>query len=72
MMQIQFPATGIPLRTIEREVFCQAMRQAHGVQKEAARLLRVSPRVVNYRLTILDIPRDFGRHAAAEITPTAP
>jgi len=43
------------LEELERGAIQRALRATHGVQKDAADLLGVTPRVLNYKIQILDI-----------------
>ena len=43
------------LDELERAAIQQALRTAHGVQKEAAQLLGISPRVLNYKIQTLKV-----------------
>ena len=43
------------LEELERAAIQQALRTTHGVQKEAAELLGISPRVLNYKIQTLKI-----------------
>jgi DNA-binding NtrC family response regulator len=56
---IKIPPTGIPLEEIERQAVTEALRMSNWVQKDAAELLGISPRVMNYKIKILgiEIPR---------------
>ena len=61
---VKIPPTGIPLEEIERQAVVEALRMSNWVQKDAAELLGISPRVMNYKIKILsiEIPRSRGRH----------
>lgn len=52
---VSLPPQGCPLEEIEREAVYQALEAAHWVQKDAAKLLGISPRVMNYKIRTLDI-----------------
>jgi DNA-binding NtrC family response regulator len=47
---IRLPANGIRLEDAERELIVQALERAQWVQKDAARLLGISSRALNYRI----------------------
>ncbi len=47
---VKLPPRGISLKEIERQTLLQALEQAKWVQKAAAVLLDISPRVMNYKL----------------------
>jgi transcriptional regulator with GAF, ATPase, and Fis domain len=47
---IRLPAKGIRLEDAERELIVQALERANWVQKDAARLLGVSSRALNYKI----------------------
>jgi transcriptional regulator with GAF, ATPase, and Fis domain len=57
---VKIPPTGIPLEEIERQALVEALRMSNWVQKEGAELLGISPRVMNYKIKILniEIPRE--------------
>src|SRR5687767_12669439 len=56
---IKIPPTGIPLEDIERLALIEALKMSNWVQKDAAELLSISPRVMNYKIKVLGI--DFPR-----------
>jgi DNA-binding NtrC family response regulator len=51
----ELPPEGIPLRAVERQLVLEALRRSHFVQKEAARLLHVSRRKLNYMIQRMGI-----------------
>ena len=57
------PPRGIALEEIERQALVEALRMSNWVQKDAAELLAISPRVMNYKIKTLGI--DFPRGPAA-------
>jgi DNA-binding NtrC family response regulator len=56
---VKIPPTGIPLEDIERQAIITALEMSNWVQKDAAELLSISPRVISYKLRTLGI--DNGR-----------
>lgn len=52
---VRIPPTGIPLEEIERQSLTEALKMANWVQKDAADLLSISPRVMNYKIKTLGI-----------------
>src|SRR6187399_48363 len=58
-LAVRIPPTGIPLEEIERQAVVEALKMSNWVQKDAAELLGISPRVMNYKIKILsiEIPR---------------
>jgi transcriptional regulator with PAS, ATPase and Fis domain len=52
---VRIPPSGIPLEQIERQALTEALRMANWVQKDAAELLSISPRVMNYKIKTLNI-----------------
>jgi DNA-binding NtrC family response regulator len=56
---VRIPPTGIPLEDIERQALVEALKMSNWVQKDAAELLSISPRVMNYKIKTLgiDLPR---------------
>jgi two-component system response regulator AtoC len=61
---IKIPPTGIPLEDIERLAIIEALKMSNWVQKDAAELLAISPRVMNYKIKVLGIEFPRGRRAA--------
>src|ERR671918_709290 len=61
---IKIPPTGIPLEEIERLALVEALKMSNWVQKDAAELLAISPRVMNYKIKTLGIEFPRGRRAA--------
>jgi two-component system NtrC family response regulator len=61
---VKIPPTGIPLEEIERQAVVEALRMSNWVQKDAAELLGISPRVMNYKIKILNIEIPRSRRAA--------
>jgi len=58
---VRIPPTGIALGEIERRALVEALRMANWVQKDAAELLSISPRVMNYKIKTLGIEIPRGR-----------
>jgi Nif-specific regulatory protein len=63
---VKIPPTGIALEEIERQALIEALKMSNWVQKDAAELLAISPRVMNYKIKTLAIeyparPQDGGR-----------
>ncbi len=52
---VRIPPSGIALEQIERQALTEALRMANWVQKDAAELLSISPRVMNYKIKTLNI-----------------
>ena len=52
---VKIPPTGIPLEEIERQAVIEALKMSNWVQKDAAELLAISPRVMNYKIKTLGI-----------------
>jgi DNA-binding NtrC family response regulator len=52
---VRIPPTGIALEDIERQAITEALKMANWVQKDAAELLQISPRVMNYKIKTLTI-----------------
>ena len=63
---VKVPPTGIPLEDIERLALIEALKMSNWVQKEAAELLAISPRVMNYKIKVLGIEFPHGRRAQAQ------
>ena len=64
---IKIPPTGIALEEIERQAVIEALRMSNWVQKDAAELLAISPRVMNYKIKILNIELPRGRRMAEPV-----
>src|SRR5437763_5067311 len=60
---VKIPPTGIPLEDIERHALIEALKMSNWVQKDAAELLAISPRVMNYKIKTLGIEFPRGRRA---------
>src|SRR6187402_2346012 len=60
---IKIPPTGIALEEIERLALIEALKMSNWVQKDAAELLSISPRVMNYKIKTLGIDFPRGRRA---------
>ena len=63
---IRIPPTGIALEEIERLALIEALKISNWVQKDAAELLSISPRVMNYKIKTLGIDFPRGRRAALQ------
>ena len=60
---VRIPPAGIPLVEVERQAVTEALRMSNWVQKDAAELLDISPRVMNYKIKILNIELPKGRRS---------
>ena len=61
---VKIPPSGIPLEDIERHALVEALKMSNWIQKDAAELLAISPRVMNYKIKTLGIEFPRGRRAA--------
>jgi transcriptional regulator with GAF, ATPase, and Fis domain len=61
MSLVKIPPSGIPLEEIERCALLEALKMSNWVQKDAAELLGISPRVMNYKIKTLRIDFPRGR-----------
>ena len=52
---VRIPPTGIALAEIERQAVVEALNMSNWIQKDAAELLAISPRVMNYKIKTLGI-----------------
>ena len=52
---VRIPPSGIPLEQIERQALTEALRMANWVQKDAAKFLGISSRVMNYKVQKYEI-----------------
>ena len=50
VFSIQIPPEGVDLEMIEKELVVEALKKVNWIQKDAARLLRISRRVMNYKI----------------------
>jgi DNA-binding NtrC family response regulator len=66
---VKIPPTGIPLEEIERSALVEALKMSNWVQKDAAELLSISPRVMNYKIKTLGI--EFPRNRRAQLAEPA-
>ena len=60
---VKLPPTGIALEEIERQALIEALKMSNWVQKDAAELLPISPRVMNYKIKVLGIDFPRGRRS---------
>jgi len=60
---VKIPPTGIALEEVERLALIEALKMSNWVQKDAAELLSISPRVMNYKIKTLGIDFPKGRRA---------
>jgi DNA-binding NtrC family response regulator len=58
---VRIPPAGVALEDIERQALTEALRMSNWVQKDAAELLSISPRVINYKIKTLGIEMPKGR-----------
>jgi DNA-binding NtrC family response regulator len=66
---VKIPPSGIPLEEIERAALIEALKMSNWVQKDAAELLAISPRVMNYKIKTLNIEFPRGRRPSADHDP---
>ena len=64
---VKIPPAGVPLDEIERQAVIEALTMSNWVQKDAAELLSISARVMNYKIKTLGIDFPRSRRAAAQI-----
>jgi transcriptional regulator with PAS, ATPase and Fis domain len=69
---VKIPPTGVPLEDVERHALVEALKMSNWVQKDAAELLSISPRVMNYKIKTLGIEFPRGRRAAPLAVPADP
>ncbi len=62
---VKIPPTGIALKEIERQAVVKALTISNWVQKDAAELLSITPRVMNYKIKTLGIQLPRKRRAMA-------
>jgi DNA-binding NtrC family response regulator len=64
---VKIPPSGIPLEEIERAALIEALKMSNWVQKDAAELLAISPRVMNYKIKTLNIEFPRGRRQTLDV-----
>ena len=64
---MRIPPSGVALEQIERQALIEALRMANWVQKDAAELLSISPRVMNYKIKTLNIELPRRRMHASDV-----
>ena len=69
---VKIPPTGIALEDIERQAIVEALKMSNWVQKDAAELLSISPRVMNYKIKTLGIDYTRGGRRHPVQPPPAP
>ena len=52
---VKIPPSGVALEEIERQAVIEALTMSNWIQKDAAELLSISPRVMNYKIKTLGI-----------------
>jgi len=65
---VKIPPSGVPLEEIERSALMEALKMSNWVQKDAAELLGISPRVMNYKIKTLRIEFPRGRRPMVAAT----
>ncbi|MGE4055169.1 MAG: sigma-54-dependent transcriptional regulator [Vicinamibacterales bacterium] len=68
---VKIPPTGIALEEIERQALIEALKMSNWVQKDAAELLAISPRVMNYKIKTLNIEFPRGRRSPIPLSSVA-
>src|SRR5918993_2865150 len=63
---VKIPPTGVALEEVERPTLIEALKMSNWVQKDAAELLAISPRVMNYKIKTLGIDFPRGRRSAMQ------
>ena len=64
---VKIPPSGVPLEEIERTALIEALKMSNWVQKDAAELLAISPRVMNYKIKTLGIDFPRGRRPTSVV-----
>ena len=68
---VKIPPTGVPLEEIERQAVIEALTMSNLVQKDAAELLSITPRVMNYKIKTLGITLPRQRRDPVAVTTAA-
>ncbi|RPJ81065.1 MAG: hypothetical protein EHM13_11040 [Acidobacteria bacterium] len=63
---VKIPPTGVALDHIERQAILEALRMSNWIQKDAAELLSISPRVMNYKIKTMAIEMPKARRLQVE------
>ncbi len=63
---VKIPPAGVALEDIEKQALIEALKMSNWVQKDAADLLHISPRVINYKIKVLKIEFPHGRRATLD------
>ena len=63
---VRIPPAGVALEDIEKQALIEALKMSNWVQKDAADLLHISPRVINYKIKVLKIEFPHGRRATLD------
>jgi Nif-specific regulatory protein len=58
---VKLPPSGIALEEVERQALVEALKMSNWVQKDAAELLAISPRVINYKIKTMGVEMPRGR-----------
>ena len=61
---VRIPPAGMALEEIERRALIEALKMSNWIQKDAAELLSISPRVMNYKIKTMGIQLPRGRRAS--------
>jgi DNA-binding NtrC family response regulator len=60
---VNIPPSGVALDEVERQALVASLKMCNWVQKDAADLLHISPRVINYKIKTLGIELPQGRRS---------
>jgi two-component system, NtrC family, response regulator HydG len=66
---VRIPPSGISLEEIEKRALIEALKMSNWVQKDAAELLQISARVINYKIKTLGIEFPKARRPVMEEQP---
>jgi two-component system NtrC family response regulator len=66
MLQLELPARGISLESIEKDLIVRALEKFHGNQTHAARYLDISRKALMYRMEKHKIRKKAGEDQEAE------
>lgn len=58
VVQLRLPPGGVPLEDLERQAIIESLRINHWVQKDAAKFLGISSRVMNYKVAKYEIKNE--------------
>jgi two-component system, NtrC family, response regulator HydG len=68
---VKIPAGGVPLEDVERDALVEALNMTNWVRKDAAKLLSITNRVINYKIQMLQIECPDRRRSLRDVGPAS-